>query len=109
VIWRTLLSIGLGLTLSAGASAKDVMTPEKLWQVKRVSGLGLNKDQTHVIYKVTQPSVEGNDFSSKVYQVPVAVVRLNFLKHIKAFCSMTAFRQTAKRSCFMNLLPWKAS
>ena len=72
MIWRTLLSIGLGLTLSAGASAKDVMTPEKLWQVKRVSGLGLSKDQTHVIYKVTQPSVEGNDFSSKVYQVPVS-------------------------------------
>lgn len=69
--WRTLVSIGLGLTLSAGVSANEVMTPEKLWEVKRVSGLGLSKDQTHVIYKVTQPSVEGNDFSSKVYQVPV--------------------------------------
>ncbi|MFD2165114.1 S9 family peptidase [Thalassotalea euphylliae] len=56
--------------MSIGALA-DVMTPEKLWQVKRVSPMGLNKEKTHVIYRVTTPSVENNDFSSKVYQVPV--------------------------------------
>lgn len=67
---RIFVSASLGLALSMGASA-DVMTPEKLWQVKRVSPLGLNKDKTHIIYKVTTPSVANNDFSSKVYQVPV--------------------------------------
>lgn len=69
--WRNLFIVSLGLILSGGASAKEVMTPEKLWQVKRVSPMGLNKDKTHVIYRVTTPSVENNDFSSKVYQVPV--------------------------------------
>lgn len=68
---RVLLVAGLGLALSAGAAAKEVMTPEKLWQVKRVSPLGLNKQKTHVIYKVTTPSVAQNDFSSKVYHVPL--------------------------------------
>ena len=68
---RILTTISLALALSVGVSAKEVMTPEKLWQVKRVSPLGLNKAKTHVIYKVTVPSVEKNDFSSKVYQVPL--------------------------------------
>ncbi|MFC3033195.1 S9 family peptidase [Pseudoalteromonas fenneropenaei] len=66
---RTIVSVSLGLAFSFGAYANEVMTPEKLWQVKRVSALGLNKDQTHVIYKVTTPNVANNDFSSKVYQV----------------------------------------
>lgn len=68
---RILLSASLGLALSTGALAEEVMTPEKLWQVKRVSPLGLNKAKTHVIYKVTTPSVKKNDFSSKVYQVSI--------------------------------------
>ena len=72
MIRRLLLLIGFGFFVSAGLSAKELMTPEKLWQVKRISPLGLNVEQTHVIYKVTTPSVADNDFSSKVYQVPLA-------------------------------------
>ncbi|MCF2860142.1 S9 family peptidase [Pseudoalteromonas sp. SMS1] len=68
---RILLCASLGLAVGAEASAKEVMTPEKLWQVKRVSALGLNKENTHVIYRVTTPSVEMNNFDSQVYQVPL--------------------------------------
>ncbi len=71
MIRRILLVVSLGVALSMGVSAKEVMTPEKLWQVQRVSALGLNKAKTHVIYQVTTPSVENDDFSSKVYQVPI--------------------------------------
>ncbi|TLX48590.1 S9 family peptidase [Pseudoalteromonas phenolica] len=66
---RTIVSVSLGLAFSVGAFANEVMTPEKLWELKRVSALGLNKDKTHVIYKVTTPSIEKNSFDSKVYQV----------------------------------------
>ena len=52
--------------------AQDVMTPEKLWQLGRVSALGVSKDGSSVIYRVTTPSVTENDFSSKVYAIPVA-------------------------------------
>ncbi len=51
--------------------AKEIMTPEKLWQVKRVSPLGLNKTETHVLYKVTTPNIDNNDFEDKVYQVSI--------------------------------------
>jgi len=76
VICRILFLLNLGFLslslLSTSALANERMTPEKLWQVKRVSGLGLNKAKTHVIYKVTMPSIQENSFNSKVYQVPLA-------------------------------------
>ena len=72
MIWRLLLLINLAAFLSVGLSAKERMTPETLWQVKRISALGLNQQQTHVIYKVTTPNLADNDFASKVYQVPLA-------------------------------------
>ena len=65
-IWFSLI-----LLLSHPVNAKEVMTPEKLWQVQRVSVLGLNKAETHVIYKVTTPNIKNNDSSSKVYQVSI--------------------------------------
>lgn len=52
-------------------TAQNVMTPELLWQLGRVSPIGISKDGQSVIYRVTTPSVENNDFSSKVYSVPV--------------------------------------
>lgn len=61
----------LGLLTQGSAQAKEQMTPEHLWQVKRVSPLGLNTAKTHVIYQVTTPSIENNDFKKKVYQVAI--------------------------------------
>src|SRR5690554_1481905 len=52
--------------------AQEVMTPEKLWELGRVSALGISKDGKNVVYRVTTPSVAENDFSSKTYTVPVA-------------------------------------
>jgi dipeptidyl aminopeptidase/acylaminoacyl peptidase len=49
--------------------AQDVMTPEKLWELGRVSALGISKDGKSVVYRVTTPSVSENDFSSKYYSV----------------------------------------
>lgn len=52
--------------------AQDVMTPEKLWELGRVSSLGITKDGNTVVYRVTTPSVTTNDFSSKVYSVSLS-------------------------------------
>jgi len=60
------------LLVFTGLSAQaDVFTPEHLWQVERVSALGLSQDKSHVFFKVTTPDVEANDFNSKVYKLPV--------------------------------------
>tara|TARA_R110000850_G_scaffold254614_1_gene380148 strand:- start:30234 stop:32138 length:1905 start_codon:yes stop_codon:yes gene_type:complete len=51
--------------------SQNVMTPEKLWELGRVSALGISKDGNQVVYRVSTPSVENNDFNSKVYSVPI--------------------------------------
>lgn len=57
----------IGLT----ASAQNVMTPELLWQLGRISPLGISKDGKNVVYKVSTPSVEENKSNSKYYTVAI--------------------------------------
>ena len=58
----------MGIT---AADAQNIMTPELLWKLGRVSGLGISKDGKNVVYKVTTPSAEENKSNSKYYAVPV--------------------------------------
>lgn len=51
--------------------SQNVITPEALWELGRVSALGVSKDGKSVVYRVTIPSVADNTFNSKVYVVPV--------------------------------------
>ncbi len=51
--------------------AQTTMTPELLWQLGRVSGLGITADGKSVIYSVNTPNVEANKGSSKMYQIPI--------------------------------------
>ncbi|MDI1256864.1 MAG: S9 family peptidase [Flavobacterium sp.] len=59
------------IIMSATASAQNVMSPETLWKLGRVSALGISKDTKNIIYKVTFPSVEENKSSSKHYSIPI--------------------------------------
>lgn len=61
----------MGLTAVATLQAQNVMTPELLWKLGRVSGMGISIDGQSVIYKVSTPSMEENKFNSKFYQIPV--------------------------------------
>lgn len=51
--------------------SQNVMTPELLWQVKRVSPIGISADGNDLFYKVTIPNMEENSFDSKFYKMPV--------------------------------------
>jgi dipeptidyl aminopeptidase/acylaminoacyl peptidase len=57
--------------LSLNAFAQQVMTPELLFKLGRVSALGITKDSENILYKVTTVSVDENKSSSKVYIMPV--------------------------------------
>ncbi|HRZ31530.1 MAG TPA: S9 family peptidase [Flavobacterium sp.] len=52
-------------------SAQQILTPELLWKLGRVSALGISKDGKNVIYKVSLPSVEENKSDSKFYSISV--------------------------------------
>lgn len=49
----------------------QVMTPELLWKLGRVSALGITADERTVIYKVTVPVVAESRSETKYYQISV--------------------------------------
>ncbi|MCW3084729.1 MAG: prolyl oligopeptidase family protein [Bacteroidetes bacterium] len=65
----TILSL-LGFTISM--NAQQVMTPEMLLQLGKVSGMGVTKDGKSVIYNVRTYSVADNKSTNKQYSIPVA-------------------------------------
>ena len=64
--------ITLLITISINTMAQNVMSPELLWKLGRVTALGIAKDGKNIIYKVSTPSVEENKSSSKYYSIPVS-------------------------------------
>jgi len=69
--WLVLIALlSFGASASQSESTKRI-TPEDLWQLKRVSPIGINSAGTHVFYKVTTANIQNNGFDSKVYQVSV--------------------------------------
>ncbi|TDE46893.1 S9 family peptidase [Flavobacterium rhamnosiphilum] len=59
------------LMMSLNAMAQNVMTPELLWKLGRVTPLGISKDGKNIVYKVTTPSVQENKSDTKFYTLPV--------------------------------------
>lgn len=68
---RTLLFVTCCL-LVADAQAQSVMTPERLWQLGRVSAVGITPDGKQVVYRVTTPDISKNASTSRTYAIPVA-------------------------------------
>ena len=52
--------------------AQHTMTPELLWQVKKVSPVGLSDNGEVLFYKVTTPNMAENSFDSKYYAMRVS-------------------------------------
>ena len=59
------------LMMSLTTMAQNVMTPELLWKLGRVTPLGISKDGKNVVYKVTTPSVQENKSDTKFYTLTV--------------------------------------
>jgi len=57
--------------MSLSAISQNVMTPEILWKLGRVSVLGISTDGKNIVYKVSTPSVTDNKSTSKTYTIPV--------------------------------------
>lgn len=59
------------ILLSGSLAAQDRMTPELLWSLKRVSGLGVSVDRQSVIFSVSTPDAKQNKSSRVTYRIPV--------------------------------------
>lgn len=51
--------------------AQKTLTPEALWQVKRVSPVGITDKGDEVVYSVTTPNLEENSFDTQLFVVPL--------------------------------------
>ena len=67
---KQILSFAI-LLLSFSAIAQNKMTPELLWKLGRVSGLGISKDGKYILYSVGTPNAAENKTSRKTYAIPV--------------------------------------
>jgi dipeptidyl aminopeptidase/acylaminoacyl peptidase len=69
----SLLLVPIAIGISSSLSfAQNVMTPELLWQLGRVSGECLTPDGKNVIYGVRYYDMQANKGSGNLYSVPVA-------------------------------------
>ncbi|MDO9593629.1 MAG: S9 family peptidase [Lutibacter sp.] len=68
---KTLISFLVSFAFIA-MSAQEVMTPEKLLQLNKVSGKGLTKDGNSLIYSISKYSLEKNSSETTTYQMPIA-------------------------------------
>ncbi len=53
------------------SATAQVMTPEKLWALERVSAVGLTNDAEKVIFRTRSYSIDENSGSSKTFVIPV--------------------------------------
>jgi len=51
--------------------SQNKMTPELLWKLGRVNGLGISKDGKYVVYSVSTTDIETNKSKTKSYIIPV--------------------------------------
>lgn len=63
--------LGASLLFASVLVAQNRMTPELLWKLGRVSGIGVSKDKQYVIYSVSTPNVEENKSKRQVFALPV--------------------------------------
>lgn len=52
--------------------AQQMLTPETLWKLGRVSGVGISNDKQKVVYTVSTPSAEENKSNKKTYSIDIA-------------------------------------
>lgn len=61
-----------GLACTVASFSQNVMTPELLWKLGRVSGVGISADGKNVVYSVSTPDITENKSASKLYAIPIA-------------------------------------
>ena len=59
------------IIMSTNSFAQEVLSPETLWKLGRVTPLGISVDGKNIVYKVAIPSVEENKSNAKFYTIPV--------------------------------------
>lgn len=63
--------LGFLLFTCHGLLAQQVMTPDLLWQLGRVGGMGISTDGQYVVYSVRHYDMAANSSKSQLYRIPL--------------------------------------
>lgn len=69
---KTVILAGVSVMLAFHTFAQNVLTPEGLWKLGRVSAVGITPDGRQLIYRVSTPVISENSSVVKYYSLPVA-------------------------------------
>ncbi|NTS40552.1 S9 family peptidase [Flavisolibacter sp. BT320] len=70
----------ISYVISIHMQAQEKLTPEMLWQLGRVSALGLTKDKKAVVYTVSTPDVAANKSNKQTFLVNLSDKRVKKLE-----------------------------
>src|SRR5438874_9897415 len=65
------IALFIVLLAPLASMAQDRMTPELLWKLGRVTGLGISKDGKYIVYSVSTPNADSNKSKTKSYIIPL--------------------------------------
>lgn len=82
---QLLLIIAIALSISAYAQIKEVMTPEQLITLNRVSGHGITEDGKNIVYSVSKVNIDSNNRTTKYYTMPIGGGKSTQIKHIGSY------------------------
>ena len=82
---QLLFIIAATLSISAQAQMKEVMTPEQLITLNRVSGHGITEDGKNIVYSVSKVNIDSNDRTTKYYTMPIGGGKPTQIKHIGSY------------------------
>ena len=68
---RNQLTAISALFIASFSFGQNRLTPEMLWQLGRVNGLGISKDGNYIVYSVGIPNAAENKTSRKSYIIPI--------------------------------------
>lgn len=85
--------------------AQHRMTPELLWQLGRVSPLGMSKDGNSVVIKVTYPDVKENKFNAKYFTVGILDGKTTEVKNHKELLHNNRLSADGKFELYSKLVP----
>lgn len=84
------------ILMTTTVMGQKVMTPELLWQVKKVSPVGVTKDQKNLIYKVTSTNVKTQEDTSKTYMISLAGGKASEIEEYKALLADESLNKSQK-------------
>lgn len=102
---KLLFTLILSAALTSMTQAQNRMTPELLWQLGRVSPIGISKDGNSVVIKVSYPDVKENKFNSKYFTVGILDGKTNEIKNHKELLNNNRLSADGTYEIYSKMMP----